>query len=154
MVTGLKDVLPLDDIDRLLIDLLTKDGRMPNNALAERAGIAASTCFNRVRNLMAIGAIRGVRADVDPAWLGRPIQAMIAVKLQSSARSTIADFSAAMVDQPAVLNVYFVSGSDDFLVHVAVADTEELRDFIADELSTRQHVAGTETRLIFDHVGR
>ncbi len=152
MAVQMKDVRVLDEIDTRIVEELRKDGRMPNNALAEAVGIAPSTCHNRVRSLRDSGAIRGIHADVSPSWLGRPIQAMISVRIRSNARPTIADFSEAMAKHPAVLNVYFVSGGDDFLIHVAMADPEELRDFIADELSTRQHVAGTETRLIFDHV--
>lgn len=148
----MNNVRPLDPIDRQLIDLLRRNGRMPNNVLAETVGIAPSTCLNRVRQLTADGAIRGIHADVDPAWLGRPIQALIAIRITSNARSTITAFSKALAAHPAVLNVYFVSGADDFLIQVAMTGPEELRDFIAEELSTQQHVAGTETRLIFEHV--
>ena len=142
----------MDRIDLAILAILATDGRIANNALAEAVGIAPSTCHNRVRTLYGLGAIRGVSADVDPTWLGCPIQAMIAVRIRANARSAIADFSDYVAGLPAVLNVYFVSGSNDFLVHVATADTEELRDFIANELSTHQHVGGTETHLIFEHV--
>src|ERR671927_263785 len=77
---------PLDDIDRRLVRELAIDARIPNNALAKRVGIAPSTCLGRVRSLRERGVIRGYHADVDPAALGRPIQAMIAVRLQAHAR--------------------------------------------------------------------
>src|SRR6476659_1996176 len=82
----------LDEVDRRLLRELAADARIPNNALAERAGIAPSTCLGRVRALRERGVIRGYHADVDPAALGRPIQAMISVRLQSHARGHIPDF--------------------------------------------------------------
>lgn len=142
----------LDDTDRTLLRLLAADARMPNNALAERAGIAPSTCLGRVRALRERGAIRGFHADVDPAALGRPIQAMIAVRLQSGARSHIADFMARVAGLPEVLNVFFLGGADDFYVHIAAGGTENLRDFVVYNLSANPDVALTETNLIFDHV--
>lgn len=148
----MNNVQPLDEVDLTLLALLQADGRMPNNALAERVGIAPSTCHNRVRHLREIGAITGIHADVSPAWIGRPIQAMIAVRIGADARPVIKEFSDAMAQHPAVLNVYFVSGGDDFLLHVAAADTAELRDFVVEELSSKPFVAGTETHLIFEHV--
>src|SRR5438045_3270909 len=79
----------LDDVDRRILRELVADARIPNNALAERVGIAPSTCLGRVRALREGGVIRGYHADVDPAALGRPIQAMISVRLQSHARGHI-----------------------------------------------------------------
>ena len=76
----------LDEIDRHLVRELARDARQANNALAERVGIAPSTCLGRVRALRERGVIRGYHADVDQAALGRPLQAMIAVRLQSHAR--------------------------------------------------------------------
>src|SRR5690349_23810714 len=104
-----KDVRGLDHIDLELLSLLRADGRMPNNALAERVGIAPSTCLTRIRRLRELGAIRGFHADVDPAWIGRPIQAMIAVKIRSESRDAIGKFAESLAGLPAVRDVYFVS---------------------------------------------
>src|SRR6516225_11646533 len=141
----------VDDVDRRLLRELARDARIPNNALAELAGIAPSTCLGRVRALRERGVIRGYHADVDPAALGRPLQAMIAVRLQSTARAHIRTFAGEVARLPEVLNVFFLAGKDDFLLHVAAASTEGLRDFVA-ELSSEADVAYTETSLIFEHV--
>jgi DNA-binding Lrp family transcriptional regulator len=142
----------LDDIDRRLLRLLAEDARMPNNALAQRAGIAPSTCLGRVRALRERGIIRGFHADIDPAALGRPIQAMIAVRLQAHARGHIPAFMAKIAALPQVLNVFFLGGADDFHVHIAAESTDELRDFVVVNLSGDPDVALTETNLIFEHV--
>jgi DNA-binding Lrp family transcriptional regulator len=142
----------LDEIDRRLLRELAADARTPNNALAERVGIAPSTCLGRVRALRASGVIRGYHADIDPAALGRPIQAMIAVRLQSHARGHIPDFMAKIATLPEVLNVFFLGGADDFHVHIAASSTDNLRDFVVVNLSGDPDVALTETNLIFDHI--
>ncbi|MBM2621326.1 Lrp/AsnC family transcriptional regulator [Actinoplanes sp. LDG1-06] len=146
-----KDLRALDHTDRELLALLEVDGRMPNNALAERVGIAPSTCLTRIRRLREIGAIRGFHADVDPAWIGRPIQAMIAVRIRSESRDAIGKFAESLAGIPAVRDVYFVSGSYDFLLHVATVDVEDLREVITERLSGTRLIAGTETYLIFEH---
>jgi DNA-binding Lrp family transcriptional regulator len=148
-----KNVRPvLDDVDRRILGCLAADARIPNNALADRVGIAASTCLGRVRALRESGVIRGYHADVDPAALGRPIQAMIAVRLQSHARGHMTEFVAKVAALPEVLNVFFLGGADDFLVHIAATGTENLRDFVVVNLSGNPDVALTETNLIFEHV--
>lgn len=142
----------LDGIDRAILRALTADARIPNNALAELVGVAPSTCLGRVRALRERGVIRGFHADVDPASVGRAIQAMIAVRMQSHARSHIAEFAAAVAQLPEVLNVFFLAGADDFLLHVAARDTENLRNFVVVNLSGNPDVALTETNLIFEHI--
>lgn len=141
-----------DDIDRRLLRELVADARIPNNALADRVGIAPSTCLGRVRALRTSGVIRGYHADVDPAALGRPIQAMIAVRLQSHARGHIPAFMAKIAELPEVLNVFFLGGANDFHVHIAAVSTDNLRDFVVVNLSGDPDVALTETSLIFDHI--
>ncbi|MFN2518504.1 MAG: Lrp/AsnC family transcriptional regulator [Jatrophihabitantaceae bacterium] len=142
----------LDDVDRRILHHLAADARIPNNALADLVGIAPSTCLGRVRALRDGGIIRGYHADVDPAALGRPLQAMIAVRLQSHARGHITEFTAMVAALPEVLNVFFLGGTDDFLVHIAATGTENLRDFVVVNLSGNPDVALTETNLIFEHV--
>jgi DNA-binding Lrp family transcriptional regulator len=141
-----------DEVDQRLLRVLAADARIPNNALAEQAGVAPSTCLGRVRALRESGAIRGFHADVDPAAVGRPIQAMIAVRLQSHARGHIPSFMAKIAELPEVLQVYFLGGANDFLVHIAATSTENLRDFVVVNLSGNPDVALTETNLIFEHI--
>ncbi|MEU7768111.1 Lrp/AsnC family transcriptional regulator [Nocardia sp. NPDC049190] len=144
--------VPIDETDRILLDQLARDGRMTNNALAAAAGIAPSTCLGRVRALVERGVIRGFHADIDPAALGRNLQAMIAVRLHSSARRQLAEFGQRMSALDEVLNVYFIAGADDYLVHVATANSDELRVFVLEHLSAHPAVASTETILIFEHM--
>jgi DNA-binding Lrp family transcriptional regulator len=142
----------LDAIDRQILRALAADARIANNALAAAVGVAASTCLGRVRSLRERGVIRGFHADIDPAAVGHGIQAMIAVRMQSHARSHIAEFAATVSELPEVLNVFFLAGADDFLVHVAARSTENLRNFVVVNLSGNPDVALTETSLIFEHV--
>ncbi|RYV52663.1 Lrp/AsnC family transcriptional regulator [Pengzhenrongella frigida] len=142
----------LDETDRRILRILERDARVPNNALAAAVGVAASTCLGRVRAMREAGIIRGFHAEIDPEALGRGLQAMIAVRMQSGARGELAAFAQGIAARPEVRDVYFVAGADDFLLHVAVRDTATLRAFVVDQLSARPEVALTETSLIFEHL--
>ncbi|MEM6745583.1 MAG: winged helix-turn-helix transcriptional regulator, partial [Pseudomonadota bacterium] len=60
----------IDDIDRRILRELSRDGRISNAALSERAGLSASACLRRVQALEAAGIIRGYRAILDAEKLG------------------------------------------------------------------------------------
>lgn len=142
----------LDDIDRRILLALHADARMSNSALADSVGIAASTCHGRVRRLQEIGVIRGFYTDIDPAAVGLSLQAMISVSLQSNARGKIRSFIAHIRKRPQVMDVYFLAGGDDFILHVAARDTDDLRAFVVENLNADADVAGTQTSLIFEHL--
>lgn len=142
----------LDAVDRRILTLLHADARITNNALAEAIGIAPSTCHGRVRRLMEVGAIRGFFTDIDPVAVGLPLQAMISVNLHSNARGKIRSFIQQMRSRPQVMDVYFLAGADDFILHVAARDTEDLRSFVVENLNADVDVAGTQTSLIFEHL--
>jgi DNA-binding Lrp family transcriptional regulator len=142
----------LDETDHRLLAALADDARIPNNALAARVGIAPSTCLTRVRQLREKGVIRGFHADVDPALAGRPLQAIIAVRMQGHARSRLTAFLRQLAELPGVLNVFLLGGAHDFFVHVAAPDSDGLNDFVVENLSVNPDVALTETNLIFQHV--
>ena len=142
---------PLDRIDLLLLGALQKNARASNKELADLVGLAPSTCLERLRRLRSRGVLRGFHADVDLGALDRRTQAMIAVRLAVHSRAEIDSFYDHVLALPEALAAFHVSGADDYLIHVAVRDTERLRRLVL-ELTSRTEVQHVETHLVFDHV--
>jgi DNA-binding Lrp family transcriptional regulator len=141
----------VDSIDQAMLELLAHDARITNQRLAERVGIAPSTALARLRSLRERGVIRGFHAEVDLAALGRPLQALIAVRLAVHARDQIDDFTDTVRRLPGVLMVFHLTGVTDYLVWVAAADAQDLREFVVDHLATHPSVSHAETSLIYEH---
>jgi len=142
----------LDSSDIAILATLKTNARISNKDLAEKVGLAPSTCLERVRRLVEARAIHGFHADVNLAMLGFGLQALIAVQLQRHSRKIVTSFREYVLGLTEVIGVYHLAGADDFLVHVAVRDTDHLRDLAMDAFTTRNEVAHIETRLIFEHV--
>ena len=142
---------PLDAVDRAILEILSVDARIPNNRLAERVGLAPSTCLARVRALREAGVVRGFHAEIDLGALGRPLQAMIAIRLAVHARAQIDDFTDHVRALPGVLSIFHMTGQTDYLVWVAAADAQDLREFVVDHLATHPATAHAETSLIYEH---
>jgi DNA-binding Lrp family transcriptional regulator len=147
-----KHPLPeLDAVDRAIVEILAADARITNQALAERVGVAPSTALSRLRALREGGVIQGFHAEVDLAALGRPLQALVAVRLAVHAREQIDAFTNAVRPLPGVLMVFHLTGVTDYLVWIAAADAQDLREFVVDHLATHPSVAHAETSLIYEH---
>ena len=83
--------------------------------------------------------------------VGRPVQAIIAVRLRSHDRAQIAAVMRLLPTLPEVVQSFHVAGDDDWLLHVAVASAEDLRDFVLDHLTVHEAVVHTRTTLVFAH---
>jgi DNA-binding Lrp family transcriptional regulator len=147
----MKSTEHLDRIDFALLMVLQKNARLANNRLAELVGVAPSTCLERVRRLARLGVIKGYHCDVDPAALGVSLEAMIAVRLRRHSRDLVDSFRQYVAELAEVRSVFHVTGGDDFLVHVAVRDSDHLRDLALDSFTTRPEVDHIQTRLIFEY---
>lgn len=141
----------LDETDLEILAQLGKNGRISNADLAQAVGIAASTCLNRVRALVESKVIRNFRAEIEPAALGLELQALISVTLRAGARASLGDFMGEIRSNPQVIQVFFLGGTEDFIVHVAVRNSDEVREFVLTQLSNNPAVANTRTNLVFDH---
>ncbi len=141
----------LDEIDHELLRLLSANARMTNTDLAEAAGIAASTCITRVRSLISRGVISSFNANINPAAIGLSSQVLISVTLRAGARSHLADFMNEMRTLPEVIQVFFLGGAEDFIVHLAVRDNDHVREFVLENLSSNATVASTRTNMVFEH---
>jgi DNA-binding Lrp family transcriptional regulator len=139
----------LDRTDRALVAALQNNARVSNKDLAAHAGLAPSTCLERVRALRARGVLKGFHADVDRGALGRSLEAMVAVRVRPHSRENVDRFWRYVLDLPEVVEVFHVTGADDFLVHVGVADMDGLRNFVLDRLTVRPEVAHVESNLIY-----
>src|ERR1700710_3017866 len=124
----------LDDLDTAILRELQLDARRTNRDVASAVGVSPTTALDRTRALRDRGVIRGASLEVDLAAIGRPVQALIAVRIRLPSRRNIEAFRNWVSQLPDTLGVFVTAGSEDFLVHVAVADNESLYAFVIDRL--------------------
>ena len=141
----------LDRIDRRLLRLLAKDARSSNKELAAAVGLAPSSCHARVRRLERDGQLRGYHASVDPAALGLKIRALIFVQVARHTKDLHDAFWVYVKGQPEVVDTFYVAGSHDVIIHVAVRDVEHLRELVNERISAHEAIGRLETSLIFEH---
>lgn len=142
----------LDRIDYEILGLLRNNARISNKEIAEKVGLAASTCLVRIRMLQNSGVISGFHAEINPSSLGVSLQAMIAVRLRRHFKPDVDAFRRHALSLPEVVQLYHVAGPIDFLIHVWTRDSDHLRDLAMTAFTSRKEVAHIETELIFEHI--
>jgi DNA-binding Lrp family transcriptional regulator len=89
---------------------------------------------------------------VDLAAIGRPVQALVAIRIRPPTRANIERFRSWAAGLPETLGVFVTSGTEDFLLHLAVPGTDSLYAFVVDRLTTRAEVSDVRTSVVYEHL--
>ncbi|MFD3444628.1 Lrp/AsnC family transcriptional regulator [Microbacteriaceae bacterium 4G12] len=142
----------MDELDAAILRELQSDARKTNRDVAAAVGISPTTALERTRALRARGIIRGASLELDLAAIGRGVQALVAVRIRPPSRDVIEAFRDWAAALPQTLGVFVTSGSEDFILHVAVGSNDDLYAFVIDELTLRREVADVRTSIVYEHL--
>ena len=126
----------LDATDARILDVLQGDCRISNIDLAKKIHLSASPTLARVKNLEAQQIISGYVALIDPQALGLKINVFIQVRLEKQEAAALACFEQAVSQFDEVMEVYLMTGDEDYLLRLVVADIQALERFILQHLTT------------------
>ena len=142
----------LDELDAAIVRELQRDARRTNRDIASAVGVSPSTALERTRALRRRGVIKGALLDVDLSAIGRPVQALIALRVRPPTRRNIEAFRDWARQLPETVGVFVTAGTEDFLVHVAVPNNNSLYEFVIDKLTARTDIADVRTSVIYEHI--
>jgi Lrp/AsnC family transcriptional regulator, leucine-responsive regulatory protein len=143
---------PIDAYDRKILAVLSRDGRIPVTELARRVGLSKTPCQVRIRKLEAAGYIRGYRAIVDQARLGRNHITFVEVRLSDTREKALTAFNAAVREVPEIEECHMIAGAFDYLLKVRSTDIDAYRRTLGEVISALPHVASTSTHVSMEAV--
>jgi Lrp/AsnC family transcriptional regulator, cysteine-sensing transcriptional activator len=119
----------MDDIDRMLLELLQQDATLSIAQLAERVGLSPTPCWKRIQKLEAAGVITQRVALVDPERVGVGISVLVSIEAGEHTPEWLERFSLGVGAMPEVMEAYRMAGDVDYMLRVAVADMAEYDAF-------------------------
>jgi Lrp/AsnC family leucine-responsive transcriptional regulator len=134
-------MLPVDPIDRRMLQILQHEGRISNAALAEQLHLSPSPCLRRLRALEHDGVISGYRAELDREKLGLGLTLFVELKVDAHSERNAATIAEVLQATPEVISAHIVSGSADFLLEVVVADLRHYERLLFDTLLNLPNVS-------------
>lgn len=137
----------LDRIDRKILSELRKDGRLSVTELAETVSLSTSPCWARLKRLENANIIEGYTANINARALGINELFFIEITLERHDDEILDEFSTALSNMPEVVEAHLVTGDYDYLVKVAVKNSEHYERFLRKNLYSMKGVR--HTRSIF-----
>jgi Lrp/AsnC family transcriptional regulator, leucine-responsive regulatory protein len=139
----------MDTVDRKIIKLLAEDARRSLADIGAVVQLSASAVNERIRRLVAAGAIRRFTVDADHRALGLDVLAFVFVALAGDADE--AGFRAFAAAHPRVAECHHVTGGWSYLIKLRVAGLAELEAFLS-EMKQHRFLARSETTIALSTV--
>ena len=138
----------LDNIDKLILGQLQRDGRLSNVELAQRVHLSPSACLRRVKSLEDSGVIAGYVALLNARAIGRHGSSYTIINLDGTQPQKLEAFEQAVRDAPEILDCFYVAGANDYLVRFAYRDAEDLERFHSEVLPRLPGVVRSNSMLV------
>ena len=117
--------MALDAMDRRLLQVLQRRGRISNAELADAVNLSASACHRRVQRLETEGYIRDYVALLAPRKLGVSATIFVEITLATQADEVLEAFEKAVTRIPDVLECHLTAGAADYILKVVAESTED-----------------------------
>jgi DNA-binding Lrp family transcriptional regulator len=143
-------MIKFDKYNEQILQVLSGDGRISNTELANRVGLSPSACLRRVQDLEKSGVIRGYRAMLSAAELGRKFLAYVTVGLSDHRLESQKAFEQAMDSSKEVRECHNITGAFEYLLRVEVSDMAHYKKFHAETLGSLAQVSSITTYVVIE----
>lgn len=143
---------PLDRIDRRILALLQRDGRLSNAELARKVNLSPASCHRRTQRLFADGFIQSARAVIAPERVQRGTLVLVGVVLDRSTPESFGAFEAAIRTLPFVLDCHLVAGDFDYFLKIRVKDMADFNRLHGERLIALPGVRQTRTFFVMKEI--
>lgn len=131
----------MDRLNQELLQELQNDGRVSNTQLAKILGFSEGTIRKRIKDLQNHGVMK-IRAVLDPSKIGYSFISLMALQVRMADLRQVAEM---LARKPNVYYLAFVTGRYDLVAIIMSRTSEELCNFIKEQISTMPSIIKTET---------
>ena len=144
---------PIDRFDRQILMVLQTEGRISNQALAERVNLSPSPCLRRVRALEDAGLIVGYRALVDAQSLGYGLSALLLISMDKHTPERFANFETRVAALPEVQECLLITGQEaDYQLRIAALDMDDYQRLLLEHITRIEGVSGVHSSFVLRRV--
>ncbi|AXT59333.1 Lrp/AsnC family transcriptional regulator [Aquimarina sp. AD10] len=142
----------MDKIDRSIVYLLQKDGKITIKEIAERLNLTTTPIFERVKKLEREGYIKSYKAILDRKKIGLQLMVFCNVTLNLHQTDYLKKFEKDIQQFPEVVECYHVAGMFDYLIKIYAEDMERYQDFLSNKLASLENISKVQSSFVMTEV--
>lgn len=129
-----RETRKISKIDRNILRILQKDGRISYTDLAREVGLSVTPCIERVKRLEKNGYIEGYTATLNPELLDAGLVVFVQIRLNHTSQENFEEFRDSVMSLQNVQSCFLVSGNYDYLLKARVADMSAYRELLGNSI--------------------
>jgi Lrp/AsnC family leucine-responsive transcriptional regulator len=138
-----------DEYDKGILRILYNDSKISNSTLAKKIKLSPPATLERVRKLRRNGIILGQKAILDKKKLGRGLTCFISLQIKHLHKKEEYDLIERHLKQlEEIEEIYFLTGTIDYLIKVNIKGIDEFREFFKAKLSRVKLIERAETFVV------
>ena len=138
----------IDKLDLKILEIISKDARIPLSEVAERCGVSRAVVHQRVGKLTEKGAIMGSGYHVNPKMIGYSTCTYVGINLEKG--SMYNDVVNQLKQIPEIVECHFTTGNYTMLIKLYAYDNAHLMDLLNNHIQQIPGVISTETLISVD----
>jgi Lrp/AsnC family leucine-responsive transcriptional regulator len=142
----------LDRMDRKILDILQREGRIAITELATRVGLSTSPCAERVKRMERDGVITGYHAQVAATAVDKPLLVFVEIKLSAKGGDVFDAVRDELLHMPEVMECHLVSGDFDYLLKFRLRDMREYRSLLGGVLKRLPVAAESRSLIVMEEI--
>ncbi|WP_299251871.1 Lrp/AsnC family transcriptional regulator [uncultured Aquimarina sp.] len=142
----------MDKIDRSILNLLQKDGKITIKEIAERLSLTTTPIFERVKKLEREGYIKSYKAILNRKKVGLQLMVFCNVTLNLHQTDYLKKFEKDIQQFPEVVECYHVAGMFDYLIKIYAEDMESYQHFLSNKLASLENISKVQSSFVMTEV--
>ncbi|WP_298715304.1 Lrp/AsnC family transcriptional regulator [Chitinophaga sp.] len=144
--------MTLDETDKKILRILQQNAKLSHKQIGDAVNRSATPVYERIRKMEEAGVVKGYVALVDHKKVGRSLVVFTAVHLDRHEHEVIKAFEKEIVHAEEVMECYHMTGTDDYLLKVAVRDMDEYQQFIVEKLSRLRNIGTVRSSFVMTEI--
>ncbi|HEX9974513.1 MAG TPA: Lrp/AsnC family transcriptional regulator [bacterium] len=141
-----------DEIDKKILNILQERGRITNANLAAEVGLSPPPMLERVKKLEKNGVITRYVAQVDPKKVERATIVYVSLTIARHRIKSFDHVNQELNNFLEVLEIYHISGEEDYLIKVVVKDIQDYEQFLLKKLATIPAISRIKSNVVLSTI--
>jgi Lrp/AsnC family transcriptional regulator, regulator for asnA, asnC and gidA len=133
----------LDEIDIHILDIITKNARIPFKDVAKDCNISRAAVHQRVNRMIEMGVITGSGYSIDPRKIDYRTCTYIGIFLEKGGLFHEVADQLLLIKE--IVECHYTTGQYAIFIKVYARDNEHLKDILSEKIQKIPGVSSTET---------
>ncbi len=138
----------LDKIDRKILDILQRNGKITNAQLSKEVNLSPAPTLERVKKLETSGFIENYYAKLNPPKLGLTVTTFLSIKLSKHNPENTDEFVQRVAEIDEVVECHYITGSSDYLLKVVTRDIQAYQELIQTKIGKIDGIDNMQTMVV------